>query len=163
MNTKLKKIVFLKELVDEIVKIKKLKRKIIVVGGCFDIFHYGHLSFLKKAKEQDGFLIVLLESDEFIKKKKKNKPIHNQDQRAEILAALTYVDLVVKLPLLNRDVDYQRIVELIRPAIIAVTLGDRKLKKKKYLAQKYKIELKIVSHRLKDFSTSSIRKKLNLF
>lgn len=163
MNTKLKKIIFLKELVDEIVKIRELKRKIIVVGGCFDIFHYGHLSFLKKAKEQGGFLIILLESDEFITKKKKRQPIHHQDQRAEILASLTDVDLVVKLPLLKEDKDYEKIVAVIRPSVIAVTSGDRKLKKKKYLAQKYKAELKIVFHRLKDFSTRVIIKKLKLF
>jgi cytidyltransferase-like protein len=48
--------------------------------------HYGHISFLNAKKEED-VLVVALESDEFSKKKKK-VPVHNQSQRAEILASL---------------------------------------------------------------------------
>ncbi len=58
--------------------------KIVLVGGCFDVLHYGHLEFLHEAKKQGKYLIVALEPDETIIKYKKRKPIHNQLQRAKI-------------------------------------------------------------------------------
>lgn len=163
MNTSLKKIISLKDLNSVSINIHKKKEKIVVGGGCFDIFHYGHLIFLKKAKKEGDFLIVLLESDDFIKKNKHREPIHNLDQRAEILAELNSVDLVVKLPLLTKDEDYQRIVKIIKPAVIAVSEGDEKLKKKKDLAKRINAQLKIVTNLLSKFSSSSIREKLRLF
>lgn len=162
MKTPLKKIVSLKDLNRVLINIHKKKEKIVVGGGCFDIFHYGHLIFLKKAKKEGDFLIILLESDEFIKKNKHRDPIHSLSQRAEILAELEYVDLVVKLPLLTKDEDYQRIVKIIKPAVIAITEGDEKLKKKEDLAKKINAQLKVVTNLLSKFSSSSIRKKLKL-
>ena len=72
----------------------KLKKRVLV-GGCFDILHFGHATFLQKAREAGDVLIILLESDEFIVQIKKKKPVHIQQQRAEILSALGYVDYVV--------------------------------------------------------------------
>ena len=162
MGRSVRKIISLKDLVKVLEKIHKKKEKIVVGGGCFDIFHYGHLIFLKKARKEGDFLIILLESDEFIKKNKQRKPIHSLNQRAEILAELESVDLVVKLPLLVKDEDYLRIVKTIKPSVIAITAGDEKLKKKANIAKKINAQLKIVTNLLSDFSSSSIRKKLKL-
>ena len=52
--------------------------KIVLVGGCFDLLHYGHIEFLKNAKKQGEYLIVALEPDEAIVNYKKRQPIHNQ-------------------------------------------------------------------------------------
>lgn len=41
-------------------------KKVILTGGCFDIFHFGHLSLLQAAEKQGDILVVALESDEFI-------------------------------------------------------------------------------------------------
>jgi len=112
-------------------KLKELKRgKIVLIGGCFDLFHFGHLDFLKKAKAQGNYLIVLLESDSFIKRIKKRNSIHTQNERAEILSSLEMVDLVVLLPFLKSDLYYQGLVKLIKPDIIAVATGDIKLNTK---------------------------------
>ena len=162
MGRSARKIISLKDLDKVLEKIHKKKEKIIVSGGCFDIFHYGHLFFLKKARKEGDFLIILLESDEFIKKNKQRKPIHSLNQRAEILAELESVDLVVKLPLLVKDEDYLRIIKTIKPSVIAITAGDEKLKKKANIAKKINAQLKIVTNLLSDFSSSSIRKKLKL-
>ena len=70
-------------------------KKTVLVGGCFDILHYGHLRFLSQAKEKGEMLIVALESDTFIRKIKNKKPIHTQEQRAEILAHLNLVDMII--------------------------------------------------------------------
>jgi len=42
------------------------KKELILVGGCFDLLHYGHITFLKNAKLPNSFLLVALESDEYI-------------------------------------------------------------------------------------------------
>ena len=102
-----------------------MNKKIVLVGGCFDILHYGHVSFLTAAKKLGDVLIVLLESDENVKRRKgSNRPIHTETQRKEILEALTVVDQVMMLPTMTTDADYQKLVEDIKPAVIAITEGD---------------------------------------
>lgn len=107
---------------------KHLRNKgktIVLVGGCFDILHIGHVTFLQKAKEQGDCLFVLLESDEFITKAKgPNKPINNQKDRARILATLSIVDYVIMLPRIFVDEEYDELVLQLKPAIIATTKGD---------------------------------------
>lgn len=98
--------------------------KVVLVGGCFDILHYGHICFLKKARALGNHLVVALESDENTKKLKGPKrPIHTQKQRAEILKSLTFVDKVISLPPIP---NYQKLVLKVHPSIIAITQGDTK-------------------------------------
>lgn len=106
-------------------KLRKQKKSIILAGGCFDILHIGHINFFKKAKQQGNILFVLLESDETISKiKGNNRPINNQKDRAEILAALSVIDYVITIPPLESDQKYDNIVLAIKPDIIATTKGD---------------------------------------
>lgn len=136
-------------------------KKTVLVGGCFDLIHYGHLQFLKKAKEVGDYLIVALESDEFIKKKKKRDPIHSQGQRAEILASLDMVDLVILLPLFSSDQEYFDMVKTVEPKVIAVTEGDPQIENKRKQAKEIKAILKTVSPLFKNFSTNKIILKFN--
>jgi FAD synthetase len=118
------------------VKSENKKNKIVLVGGCFDILHSGHIIFLKKAKKLGDELIVLLESDENIKEKKgKNRPINNQKNRSLVLSNLKIVDEVIKLPFLKNDKDYFKIIEKIKPDFIAVSQNDENLEKKKKQAK----------------------------
>lgn len=144
----------------ELNKIKKYytKKKTVLVGGCFDVLHFGHAEFLKRAKAQGDFLIVALESDEFIEKKKKRKPIHNQQQRSELLASLEFVDLVMKIPFLKNDRDYFRLTKTIGPSIVAVTKNDPKFKNKKEQIEQIGGQIKVVCPKIKGFSTKSIIK-----
>ncbi len=137
-------------------------KKTILVGGCFDLIHYGHLKFLEKANEQGDFLIVALESDEFIKKHKRKLPVHQQSERAEILSNLNMVDLIVLLPFFQTNDDYFELVKKVSPSIIAVTEGDKQLENKKKQAKEIGAEVKEVVTNLKNFSTRSIAKIFNL-
>lgn len=141
--------------------LKKLLRllkgkNIVLVGGCFDILHYGHLIFLKNAKKEGELLVVLLESDEFIRKRKNRIPVHNQDQRVEMLSSIEIVDFVITLPFLKSDKDYFGLVESMKPKIIAVSKGDQQLENKKMQAKKVGAKLKVVTDVLEKFSTSNI-------
>jgi rfaE bifunctional protein nucleotidyltransferase chain/domain len=111
-------------------------KKIVLVGGCFDILHSGHIIFLEKAKKLGEKLVILLESDENIKEKKgKNRPINNQKNRSLVLSKLKMVDEVINLPYLRNDESYFKIVEKIRPDFIAVSQNDENLEKKKKQAK----------------------------
>ncbi|MCX7956146.1 MAG: adenylyltransferase/cytidyltransferase family protein [Patescibacteria group bacterium] len=131
-------------------------KKTVLVGGCFDLIHYGHFKFLEKAKKIGDFLIVALESDEFIKKYKKRESIHTQKQRAEILSGFDFVDLIILLPLFKNDNDYFQMVKKINPKIIAVTKDDEKIEKKKIQAEKIGAKIKIVINLIQKFSTNKI-------
>jgi rfaE bifunctional protein nucleotidyltransferase chain/domain len=110
--------------------------KTVLVGGCFDILHLGHITFLKKAKNLGDKLVVLLESDENIKNNKgNNRPINNQKNRAKILESLKMVDQVIKLPEMKTDDEYLKIIKKIRPTIIAVSENDQNLINKKKQAK----------------------------
>ncbi|PIP63581.1 glycerol-3-phosphate cytidylyltransferase [Candidatus Roizmanbacteria bacterium CG22_combo_CG10-13_8_21_14_all_34_12] len=137
-------------------------KKSVLVGGCFDLIHYGHLKFLEKAKAQGDFLIVALESDEFIKKNKRKLQVHHQDERAEILSNLNMVDMIVLLPFFQTNNNYFELVKKISPSIIAVTEGDRQLENKKKQAKLIDAEVKEVVTNLKNFSTRNIAKAFDL-
>ncbi len=130
-------------------------KKTVLVGGCFDILHYGHLRFLEQAKAKGEELIVALESDEFIRQIKKKKPIHTQKQRAEILAHLDLVDMIILLPLFIEK-DYFEMVQMIHPNIIALTKGDPHLIEKSNQAQKVGASLIQIDF-MKGYSSSYIQ------
>lgn len=119
-------------------------QKRVLVGGCFDIFHYGHLTFLKKSRAVGESLIVMLEPDEFIRDRKKRIPFHVVEKRASILAELECVDLVVILPVLKSFDEYLQVVQRIRPSVIALTEGDSQLENKKRHAMEVGATVEIV-------------------
>ena len=68
----------------------------VVTNGCFDILHVGHVRYLQKTKEFADYLIVMLNSDTSVKNLKgEGRPINKENDRAEILSALSCVDYVV--------------------------------------------------------------------
>jgi len=157
----MKKVIAIDELNTIVRKLKLKEKKIVLVGGCFDIVHIGHIAFLQKAKEQGNFLIVLLESDESIRKMKGvTRPIHTQNLRAKILESLDSVDLVIQIPQLTTDEEYSKLVKIIEPDIIAVTKGDPILFKKKAHAQAIHAQVIEVIDRQKEHSTSNLIKEM---
>lgn len=159
----MKKIVTLKNLPTLVRKIKQQGKTIVLVGGCFDILHIGHLRFLTSAKKTADRLLVALEADEKVKDLKgPNRPIHSQKERAEILAALSDIDYVLMLPKFSGDKDYFNLVNTIGPEIVAVTKNDPALTKKKEQLKKIGGQLKIVTPRISTYSTSRLAKLLKI-
>ena len=92
------------------------RKRIVLVGGCFDILHIGHVRFLSEAKRMGDYLVVLLEGDRKLKKLKGGKrPIFIQKERAEMLSALGSVDLIVLLPTMDTDRSYLNLIRRIKP------------------------------------------------
>lgn len=69
-------------------------KKVVYTPGVWDIIHVGHLNVLKRAKLCGDYLIVGVCSDRLVLEHKKQLPVINQQQRAEIIGALKYVDEV---------------------------------------------------------------------
>jgi len=63
----------------------------VITFGTFDVFHVGHVRILKRAAELGNELIVGLSSDQLNFKKKGRLPVYSQNDRAEIIASLSFV------------------------------------------------------------------------
>lgn len=66
----------------------------VITYGTFDLFHYGHLKLLERAKAFGDYLIVAVSTDEFNDIKGK-KCVYPYGERAEIVKAIEYVDEVI--------------------------------------------------------------------
>jgi D-beta-D-heptose 7-phosphate kinase/D-beta-D-heptose 1-phosphate adenosyltransferase len=68
----------------------------VVVNGCFDVFHMGHLRLLQYAKSYpQSYVLVLIDSDRRVKELKgASRPINTEYERASLLSALRFVDRV---------------------------------------------------------------------
>lgn len=138
-------------------RIRALNKKIVLVGGCFDILHLGHIRFIKNAKKLGDVLIILLENDGKIKKMKgEERPINSQKVRSEVLSALQDVDFIILLPETMQDKNYDDLVKKIKPDFIAVTKGDPGIEYKKRSAKLVGAEVRIVINRLKNYSTGKL-------
>ena len=81
---------------DVLSKLRAEGKTIVTTNGCFDILHVGHVRYLQKTKTFADVLIVALNSDVSVKKiKGPDRPVNNENDRAEILCALSCVDYVV--------------------------------------------------------------------
>ncbi len=89
-------------------------------GATFDLFHAGHVSFLKQCKElagQDGEVIVALNRDEFIAAYKGKPPVMTFRERAAVVGACRYVDQVIE----NwGDENSAEVIDAIDPDLIVI-------------------------------------------
>ena len=101
----------IKKIVEEL---KSKKIKTVFTNGCFDILHVGHVRYLKESAKCGDILIVGLNSDASVKRLKgSSRPINSENDRAEVLAALGFVDYVV---IFEEDTP-ENLLELIQPDI----------------------------------------------
>ncbi|MFZ1980629.1 MAG: D-glycero-beta-D-manno-heptose 1-phosphate adenylyltransferase [Smithella sp.] len=80
---------------NELEELRKKGKKIAFTNGCFDILHVGHVRYLREAKKTADVLVLALNSDSSVRSiKGEKRPILNENERAEILAALEFVDFI---------------------------------------------------------------------
>lgn len=97
-------------------------RKIVFTNGCFDLLHVGHIRCLRFAASLGDILVVGLNSDDSVKRLKgESRPIIHQEDRAEMLAALDFVDYII---IFEEDTPY-KLVECLHPNVL-VKGGDWK-------------------------------------
>ncbi|MDP7423300.1 MAG: adenylyltransferase/cytidyltransferase family protein [bacterium] len=92
----------------------RLGKKIVFTSGCFDILHAGHVLFLEEAHALGDLLVVALNDDRSVRKiKGTDRPTYPVHERAEVLAALKWVDRIV---LFSNDRPI-RAIQLLKPEI----------------------------------------------
>jgi D-beta-D-heptose 7-phosphate kinase/D-beta-D-heptose 1-phosphate adenosyltransferase len=89
------KILSLDQLRSERERLRRLGNRVVFTNGCFDLIHPGHIRYLQEARRLGDALIVALNSDRSVRELKGEKrPILNQNERAEVMAALNCVEYV---------------------------------------------------------------------
>ncbi|MGH9846343.1 MAG: D-glycero-beta-D-manno-heptose 1-phosphate adenylyltransferase [Blastocatellia bacterium] len=89
------KILSLDDLVVEREQLRQARKRTVFTNGCFDLLHPGHVRYLGQARALGDALIVALNSDRSVRQLKgPSRPILDENERAEVMAALACVDFV---------------------------------------------------------------------
>ena len=152
-----KKIIEIDKLESSIADLKRDGLKIVFTNGCFDILHLGHIDYLSRAASFGDILIIGVNTDESVKRLKgSGRPINDESSRAQLLAALEFVDVVV----LFNDKTPIELIKTITPDILAKG-GDYKAED--VVGYEHVItsggEMRIIDF-LPGYSTSSIIQKI---
>lgn len=104
----------------EIIALVRVERDagktIVLTNGCFDLLHAGHIRYLSGARSLGEFLVVGINSDEQVAKLKGDgRPFISAPERAEIVAALRFVDAVT----IFDEPTVDDLIDAIRPDIHA--------------------------------------------
>lgn len=90
------KIKTLPELLDIVARDRTEGKTVVFANGCFDLIHVGHIRYLEAARALGDLLVLGLNGDESVRLLKgPGRPAMNQEERAEVLAAMECVDYVI--------------------------------------------------------------------
>ncbi len=89
-------------------------KTVVFANGCFDMLHVGHVRYLQGAKELGDALVVGLNGDRSVRLLKgPERPLMPEDERAEILSALSSVDYLV----IFNEPNVERVLLALKPDI----------------------------------------------
>ncbi len=90
-------------------------KKIAFTNGCFDILHVGHVRYLREAKKTADILVLALNSDTSVRSiKGEKRPLIPEEERAEILASLEFIDFITIFP----ELTPLELINYLKPDII---------------------------------------------
>lgn len=98
-------------------------KKIVFTNGVFDLLHIGHVRYLQEARSLGDALVIGVNADASVKRLKgPTRPIQNENDRAEILAALACVDFTA---IFTEDTP-ENLIHKVKPDVL-VKGGDWKI------------------------------------
>ncbi|HLD17507.1 MAG TPA: adenylyltransferase/cytidyltransferase family protein [Patescibacteria group bacterium] len=150
------KIVLDRKRLQKIIKhCKGLGLKIVLTQGSWDLLHIGHARYMREAKKHGDLLIVGVDSDEKIKKRKgPERPIVPQEERMEMVAHLSYVDLVT----LKQAKDPKwNLIKIIRPDVLIATKRQEYTPKDVRELKKYCDNVKLLESQATTSTSAKIR------
>lgn len=110
-----KKMVDLEELGRHLAIWNLFDKKVVFTTGCFDILHRGHIEYLTQAASLGDVLIVGLQSDSSVLRLKgEGKLIQDQESRAMMVAAMSFVDAVI----INEEDSPYNLIKFIQPNVL---------------------------------------------
>lgn len=109
----------LEEMTRTVTHLKGLGYPIVLTSGSFDLIHLGHVKYLQKAKEFGGVLVVGVDSDAKIRRRKgDDRPMVPQDERLELLAHQRPVDMIY---LKGEDEERWGLIKAVQPDVLVLT------------------------------------------
>jgi rfaE bifunctional protein nucleotidyltransferase chain/domain len=91
-------------------------KRLVLTNGCFDLLHTGHVRYLEQARQLGDVLLIAVNSDRSVRELKgPTRPLNNEHDRAEVLAALRCVDYVTIFDALR----VSDVIQKLKPAIYA--------------------------------------------
>ncbi len=91
----IEKILSPEQMLRERQRLRAARKRLVFTNGVFDLLHVGHVRYLADARALGDALLVAINSDRTVRELKgPDRPIFNHLERAEILAALRFVDYV---------------------------------------------------------------------
>ncbi|MDX6613990.1 MAG: D-beta-D-heptose 7-phosphate kinase / D-beta-D-heptose 1-phosphate adenosyltransferase [Blastocatellia bacterium] len=97
-------------------RLRAVGRKLVFTNGVFDILHVGHIRYLEQARALGDVLLVAVNSDRTVRELKgEGRPLTNENERAEILAALRAVTYVT----IFDDVSPRSLIRQVLPDVLA--------------------------------------------
>jgi rfaE bifunctional protein nucleotidyltransferase chain/domain len=110
------KIIDMDQLAERARELRRAGKRLVVTNGCFDLLHVGHVRYLQAARALGDALAIGLNGDRSVRELKgAGRPVNNESDRAEVLAALECVDFVTIFP----EMRATRFIKAARPAIYA--------------------------------------------
>jgi D-beta-D-heptose 7-phosphate kinase/D-beta-D-heptose 1-phosphate adenosyltransferase len=110
------KIRSLKETKAELDRLKSQGKKVVFTNGCFDVLHPGHTRYLAEARALGDHLVVAVNSDRSVRAIKGDKrPVMPEAARAELVAALQFVDGVL---IFDEDTPLEVITQLVPDVLV---------------------------------------------
>lgn len=110
------KIIAPEEIAEVRARLRAAGRRLVFTNGCFDLLHVGHVRYLQAARALGDALMVAINSDRAVRELKgANRPVMNEQERAEVLAALACVDYVTVFD----ELSPRRLIASLLPDILA--------------------------------------------
>jgi D-beta-D-heptose 7-phosphate kinase/D-beta-D-heptose 1-phosphate adenosyltransferase len=101
-------------------RLRAAGRRLVFTNGCFDLLHVGHVRYLQAARGYGDALLVAINSDRAVRELKgAGRPVMNEQERAEVLAALGAVDYVTVFD----ELSPRRLIAALLPEVL-VKGGD---------------------------------------
>ena len=136
--------------------LKESGKKIILTSGSFDLLHIGHAQYLMKAKEVGDILVVGIDDDEKVRKRKgSGRPVVPEKERFKMLAHLRGVDIIAPKRVNDPELF---LLKTIRPDVLIVSETTNHSNEKIQEMRKYCGEIKILPPQ----STTSTSAKVRL-
>ncbi|MFH1089439.1 MAG: adenylyltransferase/cytidyltransferase family protein [Candidatus Uhrbacteria bacterium] len=134
---------------------KGLGLRIVLTQGSWDLIHIGHARYMCEAKKHGDLLIVGVDSDEKIRKRKgPDRPIVPQEERMEMVGHLRYVDLVTIKE--SKDPKWN-LIKMIRPDVLIATKRMEYTRKDVKELQKFCGQVKLLESQATTSTSAKIR------
>lgn len=146
-----------------LLELGRLRLKIVLAGGVYDILHLGHLAALTEAKTHGDVLIVVVATDVTVETLKGRRPVFPEEDRRALVDSLKPVDAAI-LGYEDVGMGYEQVIDDVKPNIIALGCDQESLARTiTEIVQKKRLNVRIV--RLSKFdkekylSSSAIRQR----